>query len=141
MIAGTGGSHGMRVFFPDGAGKWKFSCVKSNGREHNYGGSGKGCYVRGAERHAACVGSRRQGLSCSRTRACVRTRVWAGVSSTVMIRQRPSTGRRPNRTGTVPSRAIAPSRAWAGAGRGRYVYAATQKIGSVAGHVTAISRA
>lgn len=41
VIAGTGGSHGMRVFFPDGAGKWKFSCVKSNGREHNYGGSGK----------------------------------------------------------------------------------------------------
>lgn len=25
VIAGTGGSHGMRVFFPDGAGKWKFS--------------------------------------------------------------------------------------------------------------------
>lgn len=41
VIAGTGSSHGMRVFFPDGAGKWKFSCVKSNGREHNYGGSGK----------------------------------------------------------------------------------------------------
>lgn len=41
VIAGTGGNHGMRVFFPDGAGKWKFSSVKSNGREHNYGGIGK----------------------------------------------------------------------------------------------------
>lgn len=38
IVAGTGGNHGCRLFFPDGEGKWKFSSVKNNGREHNLGG-------------------------------------------------------------------------------------------------------
>ncbi len=37
VLAGTGGGHATRLFFPDGEGKWKFSRTTASDREHNLG--------------------------------------------------------------------------------------------------------
>ena len=140
VIAGTGGSHGMRVFFPDGAGKWKFSCVKSNGREHNYGGSGKDatCEAPNGTQPASGPGGKvyilfqNQGVRADKS-------LGGGVvycydpAKTVY-------GQTPEPDWYCPVKGdCAQSGMGVALGEDGTVYAATQKTGSVAAHVTAIS--
>ena len=140
VIAGTGGSHGMRVFFPDGAGKWKFSCVKSNGREHNYGGMGedKTCEAPNGTQPASGPGGKvyilfqNQGVRADKS-------LGGGVvycydpAKTVY-------GQTPEPEWYCPVKGdCGQSGMGVALGEDGTVYAATQKTGSVAAHVTAIS--
>jgi len=130
----------MRVFFPDGAGKWKFSCVKSNGREHNYGGSGKDatCEAPNGTQPASGPGGKvyilfqNQGVRADKS-------LGGGVvycydpAKTVY-------GQTPEPDWYCPVKGdCAQSGMGVALGEDGTVYAATQKTGSVAAHVTAIS--
>ncbi len=140
VIAGTGGNHGMRVFFPDGEGKWKFSSVKSNGREHNYGGAGADATEEGPNGTQPASGPGGKVYIIFQNQGVRADKSLGGAIVYCYDSEKTVYGQTPEPDWYCPVKGdCAQSGMGVVLGEDGTVYAASQKTGSVAAHITAIS--
>lgn len=140
VIAGTGGNHGMRVFFPDGTGRWKFSSVKSNGREHNYGGSGSDVTCEGPNGSQPASGPGGRVYILFQNQGVRADKSLGGAVVYCYDSQKTVYGQTPEPEWYCPLKGdCAQSGLGVALGEDGTVYAATQKKGDVRAHITAVS--
>lgn len=140
VIAGTGGNHGMRVFFPDGADRWKFSCVKSNGREHNYGGSGSDVTCEGPNGSQPASGPGGRVYVLFQNQGVRVDKSLGGAVVYCYDTQKTVYGQTPEPEWCCPLKGdCAQSGLGVALAEDGTVYAATQKKGDVGAHITAVS--